>query len=234
MPKFIHNPKLQKLVGGGFLERLYLNAISRVQLFFLRLHKDPADVRLIKKVRRERQSLQFAYEAYMVHSFGKAYSRLPGAMAEVGVFQGASAKLLCEVKGDAELHLFDTFGGLPQSTSADRGVHREKQYLCSLESVQQYLKNYKNVFFYPGLFPESAKSLPQRRFSFVHLDVDLYESTLAGLEYFYPRLIPGGIILSHDYSILAGVKKAFEDFLRDKPERPVQFPSTQCLLIKLV
>jgi O-methyltransferase len=233
MAKFTHNPRLQKLVGGGFLERFYLNTLSRVQIFFLGLHKDPADVRLIKTVRRQRQSLQFAYEAYTVYSFAKAYGHLTGAMAEVGVFQGASAKLLCEAKGDNELHLFDTFGGLPQSSTADKGVHREKQYLCSLESVQRYLEAYKNVFFYPGLFPESAKTMPERRFSFVHLDVDLYESTLAGLEYFYPRLIPGGVILSHDYSILAGVKKAFEDFLRDKPERPVQFPSTQCALIKL-
>ncbi|MGD0655033.1 MAG: TylF/MycF/NovP-related O-methyltransferase [Thermoguttaceae bacterium] len=233
MAKLVHNPKLQKLVGGGFLERFYINALSRVQIFLLGLHKEPEDVRLIKKVRRERQSLQFAYEAYTVFSFAKAYSRLSGAMAEVGVFQGASAKLLCEAKGDVELHLFDTFGGLPQSTSADKGVHREKQYPCSLESVQEYLKNYKNVYFYPGLFPESAKTLPERRFSFVHLDVDLYESTLAGLEYFYPRLITGGVILSHDYSILAGVRKAFDDFLRDKPERPVQLPSTQCMLIKL-
>jgi O-methyltransferase len=233
MPKFVHNPKLQKLVGGGFLERLYLNTISRLQILFLGLHKEPEDVRLIKKVRRQRQSMQFAYEAYTVFSFAKAYARLPGAMAEVGVFQGASAKLICEAKGETELFLFDTFGGLPQSTSADKGVHREKQYLCSLESVQEYLQGYKNVFFHPGLFPESAKTLPERRFSFVHLDVDLYESTLAGLEYFYPRLITGGVILSHDYSILAGVRKAFDDFLHDKPERPVQLPSTQCMLIKL-
>jgi O-methyltransferase len=232
MAKLIHNPRLQKLIGGGFLERFYLNTISRLQIFLLGLHKDSEDVKLIKSVRRKRQSMQFAYEAYTVYSFGKAYSRLPGAMAEVGVFQGASAKLLCEAKGESELHLFDTFGGLPQSSSADKGVHREKQYLCSLESVKEYLNGYKNVYFYPGLFPDSAQNLPERKFSFVHLDVDLYESTLAGLQYFFPRLIPGGVILSHDYSILAGVRKAFEDFLRDKPERPIQLPSTQCMLIK--
>jgi O-methyltransferase len=234
MANLAHNPKLQKWLGGGFLERIFLSIISRIQLFLLKFHKDPQAVRLLSQVRRERRSLLFAYEAFMVYSFGKAYNRLPGAMAEVGVFQGASAKLLCEAKGDGvELHLFDTFGGLPQSTSADKGVHHENQYPCSLESVKQYLKDYDNVSFHPGLFPASADSLPEMKFSFVHLDVDLYESTLAGLEYFYPRLLPGGVILSHDYSILAGVKKAFTDFLKDKPELPVQLPSTQCMLIKL-
>ncbi len=233
MGKLAHNPTLQKLIGGTFLERFYLNTISRVQIIFLGLHKDPAVLKLVGQVRRERQSLQFAYEAYIVHSFAKAYSRLPGAMAEVGVFQGASAKLLCEGKGETELHLFDTFDGLPQSSAADKGVHRENQYPCSLKSVQEYLKDYTNVYFHPGLFPDSAKSLADKSYSFVHLDVDLYESTLSSLEYFYPRLVPGGVILSHDYSILAGVKKAFTDFLHDKPERPVEFPSTQCMLIKL-
>ena len=197
------------------------------------IHKDPNAVRLVRQVRRERQSLQSAYEAYAVFSFAKAYCHLPGAMAEVGVYQGASAKLLCEAKGPVELHLFDTFAGLPQSTSADRNVHRQNQYPCSLESVRAYLQDYENVYYHPGLFPDSAKPLVDKRFSFVHLDVDLYESTLAGLEFFYPRLIPGGVILSHDYSILAGVRKAFDDFLRDKSERPVQLPSTQCMLIKL-
>lgn len=233
MANLAQNPRMQKWFGGGFWERFFLNTVSRAQIVLLRFHKDPATIRLVQQVRHERQSLQSAYEAYTVFSFGKSYCHLPGAMAEVGVYQGASAKLLCEAKGPVELHLFDTFDGLPQSTSTDQGVHSQNQYPCSLQSVRKYLKDYKNVHFHPGLFPDSAKSLAEKQFSFVHLDVDLYESTLAGLEYFYPRLIPGGVILSHDYSILAGVRKAFDDFLRDKSERPVQLPSTQCMLIKL-
>ncbi len=99
MAKLIHNPKLQKLVGGGFLERFYLNTVSRIQIFILRLHKEPEVVRLVKQVRRERQSMQFAYEAYTVYSFGKAYSGLPGAMAEVGVYQGAFGQTPLRGKG---------------------------------------------------------------------------------------------------------------------------------------
>jgi hypothetical protein len=43
----------------------------------------------------------------------------------------------------------------------------------------------------------------------------------------------GGVILFHDYSILAGVKLAFEEFLADKREVPIDLPTTQCMLIKL-
>jgi len=53
------------------------------------------------------------------------------------------------------------------------------------------------------------------------------------LEYFYPRMIPGGVILSHDYSLLAGVEKAFTEFFADKPEEVIDLPTTQCLVFKL-
>jgi O-methyltransferase len=229
----IHNPKLQKWVGGSFFERLWLFSISKVQLVLLGGHKDPQVVRLIRQVRKTRTSLQTAYELYMVHSLATAYRRVPGEMAEVGVFQGASARLLCESKGDKTLHLFDTFEGLPKSSQHDRQVHDEKQYACSLESVQQYLEGQPHVHYHKGMFPESAKGLPETTFSFVHCDVDLYESTLACLNYFYPRMTKGGVILSHDYSLLAGVKRAFREFLEGKPESPIELPSTQCMLVKL-
>ena len=230
---FTKNPRLQKLVGGGFLERAWLNAISGVQIGLLSAHKDPQAVRLVKKVRRERRSLLTAYECYTIYSLAKAHTQRPGEMAEVGVFQGCSAKLICEVKGDVPLHLFDTFEGLPDAAVQDGKVHRPNQYACSLESVQGYLQEYPNVSFYKGMFPASAAGMPERQYSFAHFDVDLYESTLGCLKYFYPRMIPGGVMISHDYSILAGVKKAFDEFLADKPERAIELPSTQCMVIKV-
>ena len=38
------------------------------------------------------------------------------------------------------------------------------------------------------------------------------------LEFFYSRMSPGGIILSHDYMTAPGVKKAFDDFFEDRAE----------------
>ena len=230
----IQNPKVQRLAGHR-VQSLFLGTVSKVQTFFLGKHKDPAVVRLIKKTRRERSSLQTAYEQFTVYSFAKAYAGRPGDFAEIGVYQGASAKLICEAKGaEKTLHLFDTFTGLPTSAEQDRGVHFEGEFACSLESVQGYLQGYPGVHYWPGLFPKSAEgAVPDdRKFAFVHCDVDLYESTLACLNYFYPRLIPGGAFLSHDYSILAGVKQAFADFCKNTPEPVAELPSTQCVLIK--
>jgi hypothetical protein len=228
-----HNSRIQRAIGGTFLERFWLASISKAQLFLLNQHKDRDVVRLIRKVRRERSSLLTAYESYTIYSLAKAYSHLPGEMAEVGAYQGGSAKLICEVKGDKPLHVCDTFEGLPKSSSQDKAVHRERQYACSLESVSRYLQGYENVHFHKGIFPTTAAPLEDKTFCFAHFDVDLYAGTLACLQFFYPRMIVGGVMISHDYSLLAGVREAVDEFLADKPEKPIQLPSTQCMIVKL-
>jgi hypothetical protein len=65
--------------------------------------------------------------------------------------------------------------------------------------------------------------------------LDLYESTYQGLGFFYPRMLTGGIIVAHDYSNLTvpGVRKAFSDFFKDKPEPILPLWETQCAVVKL-
>lgn len=162
--------------------------------------------------------------------------KLDGELAELGVYRGGSAKLIASLKGDKPLHLFDTFTGLPE-VRADVDVHKASDFDdTSLEAVKRYLGGFPGVFFHPGFFPDSARELASTpiRFAFVHLDVDIYESTKAGLEFFYPRMVAGGMILSHDYRNVGcpGVKRAYDEFFSDKPETVVALWKTQCLVIK--
>lgn len=222
-------------LGGGFLERLLIQMASAVEEISLSLHKNADTLRLIRQTRNQRKWLLTSNEAFVLHSLAAAQSKQPGAIAEVGVFEGGSARMICECKGDVPLHLFDTFAGLPAACEHDATVHRTKPnlYACSIESVQSYLQPFPNVFFHKGHFPQSVTNVPpDERFSFAHFDVDLYESTLGCLNYFYPRMNPGGVILSHDYSILHGVRKAFSEFLDDKPEGLIELPTTQCMFVK--
>lgn len=229
---WLKNRRIQRL-GGGRLERTGLNLWSRLQIAAMASRKDPAVIKLFKEIHRDQRSLLSAFEQYLIYSVARAQSKMPGAMAEVGVFRGGSAKLICEVKGDKPLYLFDTYEGLPPSSEADRGVHRENQYACSLEEIQQYLDDYENLHYHKGLFPDSAADVPEQTYCFAHFDVDLYEGTRGCLEYFYPRMVPGGIMISHDYGILAGVEKAFHEFFVDKPEEIIDQPTTQCMIVKL-
>jgi len=76
--------------------------------------------------------------------------------------------------------------------------------------------------------------LKYKKFAFVHLDVDLYQSTQDCLEWFYPRMSRGGVIVSHDYlSATQGVKRVFDEFFADKPEPILELSGSQCLVIKI-
>jgi hypothetical protein len=60
----------------------------------------------------------------------------------------------------------------------------------------------------------------------VHIDCDLYEPIRAALEYFYPRMVPGGYIVMHDYTSMAwnGAERAIDEFFADKPESVIPLP----------
>lgn len=234
----LKNPWFQRMIGGSIGERAGIRMVSGVEYMVMRGHKDQAVMKRLRRARSERKTLVTFNEAFMVYSLARSISTLPGEIAEIGVYEGSTARLLCELKGNKSLHLFDTFEGLPDGTTKTEKIvygkkRKKRQYHCSLESVSGYLNGYDNVSYYKGFFPDSAVNLdPKLRFAFVHMDVDLYKSTLDCLKFFYDRMTPGGIMLSHDYSILEGVKTAFTEFLADKEEDLVELPTTQAMIIK--
>jgi O-methyltransferase len=189
-------------------------------------------IKRVNEIKAERKSLLSHGDMCQIVSAVHATRRIPGDMVEFGVAYGASARIIAEYGGGRTLHLFDTFSGLPKPTEHDSDRFYEGSYSCSLQSVQDYLKGLP-CRFYEGYFPGTAKAVEGQTFSFAHLDVDLYESTLAGLQFFYPRMSRGGILISHDYQSAAGVDKAFNEFFADKPETVVALSGYQCLVTKL-
>lgn len=205
-----------------------------VQLRMLSIRKDGKLVGLIKEIQQERGFSMWPDEMANVFHFALAATKLAGDFAEVGVYRGGSAKLICEAKGERPLHLFDTFEGLPQTGDYDWSFEAS-QYAEALPAVKGYLQKgeYPNVLFYKGLFPETAKSVENKTFALVHLDVDLLSSTLDALKFFYPRMQKAGIILSHDFSTTFGVRKAFYDYFKDKPEPVFELGTSQCFVVKM-
>lgn len=189
-------------------------------------------IRLLLKIRSERDMLLLPAEACQIMSLVDAVKNIPGDIAELGVAGGASAKVIAARAPGRILHLFDTFEGLPDPSAKDSSRFKRRQYQHSLKDVQGYLSS-QNLRFHKGLFPESAKSLSNTRFAFAHLDADLYESTKAGLEWFYPRMNRGAILICHDYDTSSGVNQAFAEFFTDKPEPFFDLVGSQCMFVKL-
>jgi len=194
-------------------------------------------MRTIRELKRRRDMNITPLEAIQLFSLVRATAKLGGCMAEVGVYRGGSARVIREADASRPLHLFDTFAGLPDTADVDTTVRwgrfRKGQFAYPLESVRNYLEDCDKVHFHQGLFPATGEAVKDEKFSFVHSDVDLYSSTRGVLGFFYPRLLRGGIIVSHDFATCRGVRKAIEEFFEDLPEPVIELPGDQAMVVKL-
>lgn len=160
---------------------------------------------------------------------------LRGDIAEVGVYKGGSALLLCRLNPDAQIHLFDTFEGLPRITKFDN--HHKKDDFSDVceEEVRKLLSNYKNCRIYKGVFPSrTGERVEDKQFRLVHLDVDTYTRYRDSLEFFYMRLVSKGVIILDDYGsrFCLGAKKAVDEFVKENPERLILGPERQAYFFK--
>lgn len=175
------------------------------------------------------------YKGYILVCLAMHASHFNGDMAEFGVYRGGSAYLIAKTVPQKTLHLFDTFTGIPSVDSKHdpkslKGMFRGS----SSQKVKEVLQG-QNICIYEGIFPDTTLGVKDRKFCFVHSDADVYPSTLAACEFFYPRLTPGGILLFDDYGYIGtpGARDAVDEFFKDKPETPVVFMPDQAIVIKL-
>lgn len=197
--------------------------------------EDSFFLELIEGLYRDDRTLQHPSELYNLYYWLKRTKKIEGDIAEVGVFRGGTARLFATLESVKMIHLFDTFQGMPETNKlVDHHVAGDFDD-TSLLDVRNYLCSYGNTRFYQGLFPDSASALPKDvRFSFVHLDVDIYESTYAALNFFVPRMCEGGCLISHDYNSRScpGVKQAFNDFFQGNVESLVPLWKSSVLFVK--
>jgi hypothetical protein len=99
-----------------------------------------------------------------------------------------------------------------------------------LSDVRRLLAGYRDVYIHPGLFPDTAADLGDFRFSFVHLDLDLPEPTRAALEYFHPRMLPGGIIIADDYRDRA-LRDCLASWFESRPDTLIEMPWAQLMVV---
>lgn len=151
--------------------------------------------------------------------------KLEGNVAECGVFMGEFSYYINKYFMNKTLYLFDTFSGFAEADIVVERKMGNQSFINGQFNGVGKLANTSeqiviNKMLYPekciikkGYFPETADGLCDR-FCLVVLDMDLYQPMFSGLEFFYKKMVQGGVILLHDYfhSELPGVKKAVEDF----------------------
>ena len=168
---------------------------------------------------------------------------LDGCFCEIGVFRGggsyflaASAKKILQDK-EFKLYSVDTFEGHPDDIDPQYdGRHVAGKFSStSYDDVKKYLSVFPEVEVLKGRFQDKLDVLDNKKYSMVHLDMDIYSGTRDGLLFFHDRLVKGGIIVIDDYanSACKGVFKAVEEFiLQNDGYARFHLITGQCLLIR--
>ena len=155
--------------------------------------------------------------------------KIPGDVAELGVFRGDFAALINAAFPDRTIHLFDTFEGFPVK---DVEIEQEQGFSgakvggfaeTTEDIVEKRLPCPEQAVFHKGYFPATFRSCMEKTFAFVSVDADLYAPTAAALPLFWDRLSTGGAMLIHDVNSMqyTGAGKAVREFCTEKGLLPM-------------
>lgn len=181
---------------------------------------------------------------YVLYQLMNVVHGTEGDVAEAGVYRGGSARVIADVlrrqSSTKSLHLFDSFAGLPEPDSrGDAGGDLfARRFATSQEDALLFIREsgYDRIACHPGWIPETLSAFDHDscHWSFVHLDLDFFQSTLGALKFLVPRLSKDGVILLDDYGGTGtpGVARACREFLGGDLRSLLYLPGGQALLFR--
>lgn len=167
---------------------------------------------------------------WMLRELLKWAKEVEGDTAECGVWRGGSSWLIA--RGLGRTHwAFDSFEGLSEPGPSDGAHFRKGELAVTEDDFRARMKGVENLRVLKGWIPSRFPEAADRRFAFVHVDVDLARPTRDSIEFFWPRLNAGGLLLLDDYgfAICPGVKKEVDAFFK---EPVLELPTGQGLVLR--
>ena len=214
----------------------------------LKLHLDDHD--LIANLGSFGRRMHFM-KAFAHYEVFQMVADLPGDIVECGVYKGASllsfARFLetfCPGDRTRKVLGFDHFRGLADRTEKDGldsrvgntaegwnpAAFRDTLFaLVDAFNADSFVPQRPRVELVDGDVCKTAGQYvdenPGLRPSLLHLDMALYEPTLAALKAFWPRLLTGGVVLFDEYAIREwpGESEAVEEFFKGAVPRIEKF-----------
>ena len=166
----------------------------------------------------------------------KMILKLPGDVLEFGVYKGTSLIQFLSCREYYEnfesrsIVGFDAFGKFPSNglkkIDSDQSFPKQHDedsgYGISKSDLDIFLKtkNFSNYTLIRGdilkTLPDYLKNNPEKRFSLIHIDVDVYEPTKHILENTWEKIVEGGVLILDDYGTVEGETLAVDEFLYNK------------------
>jgi len=210
-------------------------------------HYDEQSRQIIRAVRPRTMTSHEKLHALIVAVRHVVDQGIEGACVECGVWRGGSMQaialtLLGRGVSDRELHLFDTFAGMPEPSQRDRRHDGEPAAdvlartpksgvfwaIAGLDDVRSGMQETdypaERIHFHAGRVEDTIPAQAPERIALLRLDTDWYESTRHELEHLYARVSSGGVVLFDDYGYWEGARQAVDEFLARTGERLLLAP----------
>jgi len=168
---------------------------------------------------------------------------LAGDFVECGVNTGMMSLTICHLLNfadqDRKFYLFDTYNGIPeeQMSKAEREqrmAENKSFYEDCYETAKSNFSAFTNVQLVRGCVPESLSLVDIEKVSYLHLDMNIALPEIAAAEHFWPKLVPGGIVILDDYGWLnySEQRIALDSFANRMGVHIATLPTGQGLLLK--
>jgi len=188
------------------------------------------DAHMINDAFIKKEKEQDIARRYNAYSLAKSALSVEGDFAEFGVHRGITTHILaklCDTQYDKKRAIWaiDSFEGVSEPNDEDISIFGYKRWRKGSLKYDNYdflnnelTKNKTTVHLIKGWIPEILPECTAEKIAYAYIDVDLYEPTKASLEFAYPKMSPGGIMVFDDYGNYdcPGARKAVDEFFEGK------------------
>jgi O-methyltransferase len=184
------------------------------------------------------------WRAYVACWAAQHAALLPGDFVECGVNRGGLARAIVEYVRFETLpkrfFLVDTFKGLVSdyltSEEKTKGLADHYNYYedDSLGAVRQTFAPFSNVVILQGAVPDILPDIPAEQVAYLSLDMNCVWPEQKAVEYFWDRMVPGGIILHDDYgfNLHEEQRRMMDQFAASRGTAVLALPTGQGLILK--
>ena len=165
---------------------------------------------------------------------------LEGDFVECGVNRGGYSRAILNYvdlrAANKKFYLMDTFNGLVEDLLTDSEKRLGRTGGGYDECYQDVVKTFAGqpVELVRGVIPDTLPLVRTDRVAYLSVDMNCVQPEMAAIEYFWPKMVRGGVLVHDDYAspVFVNQKNALDDFAARNGVRVLTIPTGQGLLFK--
>ena len=193
--------------------------------------------------RGSQDDIHIEYRVHVSCWAAKHAAQLPGDFVECGVNTGLLSLAVCEYVDfnglGKNFYLFDTYCGIPVEQMSEteaalrKGANDDMYFECYELAVANFAP-FPRARLVRGKVPATLSSVEIEKVAYLSVDMNIAYPERAAIEHFWPRLVPGGLVVLDDYGFRGyeEQKAAMDEFARQVGIEILTIPTGQGLIIK--